>query len=523
MIYNLKKFFLVTICFILFITSSFSSPLKPSLIKATEALKPNILFILTDDQDMNLGSLDYMPNLKKLISDEGAFFENYFVNMSLCCPSRSTILRGQNIHNHGVISNSPPTGGYEKFFALGDENSTIGTWLQSAGYRTGFFGKYLNGYPLPKEKKHVPKGWNMWCSPNAGNPYSSYNYDLNINGKTERHGKKPVDYITDVISEKTNSFINQSIKSNQPFFAYVATYAPHGPSNPAPRHLKLFNDLKAPRLPNFNEEDIIDKPLRIAILDPLTKKQIDTLDEQFRNRVRSLQAVDEMIARFVKTLEERNQLDNTYIFFTSDNGFHLGEHRLLAGKLTEFEEDLRVPLIVRGPGITKQTLIKDFLTGNTDLAPTFAEIAGAQTPDFVDGRSLIPVLKESWRITRWRKAYLIEQLTDSKEETLRSSDLSGTLEPKDEMEAKKEISLLAFTGLRTMRYKYVELLSGEVELYDLSVDPYELQNIAKSADKELLKYLHESLSKLRTSSGAGLREIEESLVIPGELNNRHLL
>jgi arylsulfatase A-like enzyme len=479
---------------------------------AASAKRPNILFILTDDLDA--ASIAYMPKLQALLADQGTSFANFFVNVSLCCPSRSSILRGQYAQNTEIFGNSPPDGGFAKFHELGREDSTIATWLQAAGYRTMLAGKYLNGYPQGVEPTYIPPGWSEWYSPAKGNPYSEYNYTLNENGKLVAYKSQPEDYGTDVYARKTIDFIQRASKDSQPFFVYLATYAPHGPATPAPRHANLFPDAQAPRTPAFNEPDVSDKPQYIRDRPRLTPRALASLDQAYRKRLQSLQAVDEMIANLIDTLKTTGELDNTYIFFASDNGFHMGQHRLLQGKTAPYEEDIRVPLIVRGPGVPAgQT--REHLTGNIDLAPTFAELAGARIPDFVDGRSLVPLLSDNPPSPgNWRQAYLLQHGAPTEESSL-DTEYAGLLEPPDstddEATAKRTPrGIPAFQGLRTQDYLYVEYVTGERELYDLRQDPNELNNLSASADPALLAQLAARLKQLARCSAANCRAAEDA-------------
>jgi arylsulfatase A-like enzyme len=208
---------------------------------------------------------------------------------------------------------------------------------------------------------------------------------MNENGVQHQYGHADGDYLTDVIAGKAAAFIERSAAEGRPFFVELATYAPHSPATPAPRHAGLFAGVKAPRTPSFNEPDVSDKPLWVQSMPVLSVTEIASIDDLHRKRLRSLQAVDDMVATIVQKLEELGQLGNTYIFFTSDNGFHLGQHRLPQGKLTPYEEDILVPLLVRGPGVPAGRVL-DHITGNVDLAPTFAELAGALIPDWVRHR-----------------------------------------------------------------------------------------------------------------------------------------
>ncbi len=380
----------------------------------TNTRPPNIVFLLTDDLDAK--EIEFMPKLKTLLVDQGLTFSNYFVTDSLCCPSRSSIQRGQYVHNHQVLGNSAPEGGFSKFYAVGDQNSTVATWLKAAGYRTALMGKYLNGYPDTAGESYVPPGWDEWDSPVDNAAYSEFNYKLNENGKIISHGQQPQDYLTDVISSKAASFIKSPdpAGSAAPFFIYLASYAPHQPATPAPRHANLFPNVTAPRTASVNEADVSDKPNFIKNLPLLTTQQLGQIDDLYRKRLQSLQAVDDMIGNLYDTLKATNQLDNTYFFFSSDNGFHLGQHRMLEGKQTAYDEDIHVPLIVRGPGIAAGKT-SDAMTLEIDLAPTFARLGGAKTPDFVDGRSLISLLEGGVSPADWRKGVLIEHYSGSKE------------------------------------------------------------------------------------------------------------
>ena len=381
----------------------------------------NIVLILTDDLDLELGTLDYMPNLQLILAAQGATFENAIVPLSLCCPSRSTMLTGQYTHNHTVYTNSAPDGGYRKFFELGLEATTVATALQGAGYQTVLLGKYLNGYPLPSDPLHVPLGWTEWYSPISGNPYAGLDYTMNENGSPKHYGNLPEDYLTDVISAKADDFIVRMALAGEPFFVYLAPYNPHAPATPPVRYENLFPGVQAPRTPSFNEADVSDKPQFIRDLPLLDDSEIADLDELYRRRLQCMQAVDDLIANLVATLAAMQQLDNTYIVFTSDNGYHEGQHRLLQGKYTAYETDLRVPLIVRGPGVPPGATLSA-LASEVDLAPTFAEIASATLPLPSDGRTLLPLF--GGEPPPWRQLQFFEQypFDDSAEDARRRPD-----------------------------------------------------------------------------------------------------
>ncbi len=511
--------------FTFFIVKQGARPFQSAPLSQSE--KPNILFILTDDQD--LASLQYMPNLQKYLVNEGTSFSNYFDNYSLCCVARSSILRGQYANNTGIKSNGPPDGGFEKFYGKGEEQETVGVWLQNAGYETAFIGKYLNGYGKDDGKKrkavalsgdkpentHIPPGWNEWDVPFT---QEVYDYQMNENGKIVSYGSKPEDFKTDVLANKAVSFLENRKDRNQPFFMYLAPLAPHAPATPAPRHQGMFADLKVPRTASFNEADVSDKSLWVREQPLLSDKKIAELDQKYRNRLGSLQAEDDMIERVMQTLEKTGELDNTYIVYTTDNGFHLGQHRMDAGKQTIYEEDIHLPLIIRGPGVAKGKVV-DNIIGNIDLAPTFAELSGgAKIPITTDGRSFAGLLSGRFPApTTWRNGYLIgftlDDLTSMKKGKLKQTTTQDTDNDSGNEDGNfllgPNVGKKGYIGVRTKNYMYAEFLNGDKELYDLRTDPMELNNIAKTADSKLLASLQAMLEKLRTCAGDACRQAEE--------------
>jgi arylsulfatase A-like enzyme len=422
--------------------------------------------------------------------------DNFFISNPLCCPSRATLLRGQYAHNHGVYRNEPPFGGFAEFYELENESSTLATWLQSAGYRTVLLGKYLNRYPFPNDRSYVPVGWDEWYSAVKGSPFAGYKYTLNENGVLVNYDETGVgesQYMTDVLARKAGDFIDRASADEVPFFVYLNTYAPHVPVKPAKRHEDLFADIKVPRVGSYNELDVSDKPDALKITPLLSNEEMTKLDEENRARVQTMQAVDELIQYLVGVLRENGQLENTYIIFTSDNGYHLGQHRLRNGKGTPYEEDIHVPFIVRGPGIEPGSTLQGYIAGNLDFAPTIAEMAGVVPPDYVDGRSLMDLLISSAPpAEEWRSAYLIEfygygsELVDK-----------GVSPPVPE-----------YLGLRTKDYLYMEYNNGFIELYDMVKDPYQLENIAPAADPFLIQKLSNWLHQLAGCSGAQCRILD---------------
>jgi N-acetylglucosamine-6-sulfatase len=312
----------------LFVGLGMTASYKQSSLAQTANPQPNIIFILTDDMredDLNA----YMPQITTKLVTKGMSFENAFVSNALCCPSRATIMRGQYAHNTDVWFNNnvfdpDPNvrdGGWEGYNGNGYESENVATRLDAAGYRTAFIGKYLNGY---KDTTYVPPGWDYWFV--TWGEY--FNYNVNDNGTLKHFGTSSSDYRTDVEKRRTLAFIDASVASREPFFAYLAPKAPHLPATPAPRDRHTFDQEKAPRLASFNEADVSDKPPWIQSLRRLTSTDIANIDQRHEDRVESLQTVDDLVAAVVGKLGAEDVLSNTYIVFTSDNGWHHGEHRI---------------------------------------------------------------------------------------------------------------------------------------------------------------------------------------------------
>jgi arylsulfatase A-like enzyme len=478
--------------------------------------QPNIVLILADDLDLLLGTIDTMPHLQALMVDQGLTLSDFLVSRTLCCPSRVTILRGQYVHTHTIYGNLPPDGGFQKVISESLESETVATALQGSGYRTVLLGKYLNGYPEEDNLTYIPPGWDEWYAAAGGDPYTNFDYTLNENGQLIAYGSDAEDYMTDVLAARATNFITRTATGGQPFFMYLATYAPHSPATPAPRHEDLFPDATAPQPPSFNEADVSDKPTFLRGRLPLTTAELWQVNRAYRTKLQSMQPVDEMIADLVQTLADTGQLDNTYILFTSDNGLHLGEHRMVSGKGTAYEEDMRVPLIVRGPGVPAGTA-RPHLAGNVDLAPTFVELAGTALPFVPDGRSLVPLLGPAAPpVEAWRQAFIHEgyQFASDPDQVRLGGRWATVLEPADEDQLIQEDEVPAARfGLRTNEYKYVEYTNGEREFYDLTNDPCELQNVVNWVDPAVLDQLSDWLQALRTCSGAACR-VEEDRPAP---------
>ncbi len=460
-----------------------ATPPTPSF-PAKPVPKPNIVLVLTDDLSMNL--VQYMPHVLAL-QHAGTSFSNYTVTDSLCCPSRSSIFSGKFPHDTGVFTNTGKDGGFNVFHDRGEENATFATALQGAGYKTAMMGKYLNGYD-PKDalggsQPYVPPGWNEWDV--AGNGYPEFDYDLNHDHAVVHYGHRPTDYLTNVVSDKGSAFIGASAAAHSPFLLEIATFAPHGPYTPAPQDANAFPGLTAPRGPAFNTVPS-SAPSWLARRPPLTSKQTTRIDTAFRKRVQAVQSVDRMIASLQSALTKAGVADSTDIVFSSDNGYHMGEYRLMPGKMTAFDTDVNVPLVAAGPGIPAGRTV-GVPVQNIDLAPTFEALAGAPTPTNVDGHSLVPLL--SGGSAGWRTAALVEHHGPD------------TVPSDPDYTAKNSGNPPSYQALRTTAYTYVEYTGGAKEYEDRRTDPAQLHNTVADLPPTTLSALHTDLAAMMTCHG----------------------
>jgi N-acetylglucosamine-6-sulfatase len=420
--------------------------------------RPNFVVIVTDDQRWD--TLGSMPAVRRLLMTGGVTFRNAFVTTPSCCPSRVSLLTGQYSHRSGVLDGSVDNapGGAPAF----EDDSSLATWLDDAGYRTGLVGKYLNDYAA-MPVGYVPPGWDEWFAIAQARPQIRYyDFALNENGKIVRYGNEPADYSTSVLRGKAVPFV----EGEGPFFLYFAPIAPHPPATPA------LDDLEAPVTawdppPSFGEADLSDKPdRRTGMYDPTT---VRSTREQM---LRSLLAVDRAIAEIHEAVSDAGLLDETYFLLTSDNGFLWGEHRLM-GKVWPFEESIRVPLVIRPPG-SNPTRIVERMALNIDVPPTVADLAGVEATPPPDGISLVPLLGGAEVPTRDR--FVVEFL-----------GFAPNVPP--------------YVALRTEHFLYVEYRNGWRELYDLRADPFQLRNMLSDdgrAPPQLVTRLSGSLKTLST-------------------------
>jgi N-acetylglucosamine-6-sulfatase len=448
---------------------------------STAAAAPNVVVIETDDQ--TVADLAVMPHTRALLADQGVTFNQSVVSLSQCCPSRATLLTGRYAHNHGVLASAPPFGGADRL----DQTETLPVWLQRAGYSTALVGKYMNHYgrwnPL-----QVPPGWSEWHALLGRWTYRFYDYIFNHGGALRAYGSSVEEYQTDVITALSEDVVRRHAAAPTPFFLWTAYVAPHNgtprdlldpPGSspvPAPRHENAFVGAVLPRPLAFDEADVSDKPVAIRSRPRLTGTRLAHLQETWQQRRESLLAVDEGVARIVGALRDAGELDDTLLIFTSDNGYMNGEHRTPTGKVVPYEPSIRVPLLMRGPGVPAGTS-RDQLVWNGDLAPTILEAAGATAPWVFDGLSLWPFVRDPW--VRSPRAVLLEG------------------------PARGRWGMPRHVGVRTTSHMYVRNRTGEVELYDLRRDPDQLRNLAgRPGARRLQSRLSRRLATLRYCEGA---------------------
>ena len=454
---------------------------RPSPPSASGSKRPNIVFILTDDLAWNL--VQYMPHVLQMQKD-GVTFASYFVTNSLCCPSRSSIFTGRYPHNTGIFRNRGEDGGYKGFRDRGHEGATFAVALSSAGYRTGMLGKYLNGY---RPVDPVAPGWTSWAVA-GGAGYREFNYNLNEDGKSVHYGAEPAHYLTDVLGGVAAGIVKKS--SGTPFIIEIATFAPHAPYIAAPRDADALPGLRAPQTPAFNVAPDATTPKWLAAMPALSDGDIAKIDADFRKRAQTVLAVDKMIGDLQAAAAAIGEDKNTYFIFSSDNGYHMGEHRLMPGKMTAYDTDIRVPLIVTGPGVPADRTI-DEIAENIDLYPTFIELSGAAGAANIDGHSLVPLMKGQ-AVADWRTLALIEHRGRQRE--------AATDDP--DAPTRRSGNPPTYEAIRTRTALYVEYGDGVKEYHDLTSDPQEVRNTFASLPSKEQTVLHAAIEAAKGCQGA---------------------
>lgn len=418
---------------------------------------------MTDDQETV--SSRQMPLMQSLIAAQGVNFQNAIATTPLCGPSRASIMTGRYAHSHGVRGNEAPLGGYAVYRDSGAEADSLPVWLKAAGYRTAYLGKYTNGYGSGWASS--PPGWDDWLAFTEPQAYTNFTY--NESGKDL---KSPAgEYQTDFLATRALEYLKRTEeKDDQPFFLMVSTYAPHNVSKSAARHAGWFNSEGAPRTPAFNEADTSDKPRHIKRIASFSAATLTAIDNEYRNSLRALQAVDEMIEKIVVALAAQGELDNTAIIFLSDNGLSTGAHRF-TDKTAPYADSLEIPLFIRVPGGAKGVTLPH-IVANIDIPATIMDWARQPIPPGVEGRSLAPLLGTTpIAQSAWRNDLLVEYWDNT--------NPLITLMP-------------TYQGLRVENNVesalYVKHDTGEEEFYDGKKDPWQLDSAVAGNPVAVSKY-----------------------------------
>ena len=420
---------------------------------AQEEEPPNLLIVMSDDQPAQ-GTMSVMPETRRRIGRQGVTFSEAHATTPKCCPSRASFFTGRYAHNHGVISNSRG--------ASLDQSQTVQRLVQQRGYRTAIFGKYLNAWPVEVN----PPFFDEWAISNGGYENTFWNLDGRV--ATRRR------YSTDLVADRAVKFISRADRRDdeQPWLAWITPYAPHLPSTPAPRHLDAPLPF-FPLTPAMQETDVSDKGDFLE----KARNQEDRLVTARDDGRRSLMAVDEMVGRLMDELKDRDEVDNTLVVYTSDNGFMLGEHGGVIGKDLPYPASTRIPLLVRWPGHFRPRRTNGKLVANIDVAATLLDAAGVNRQ--TDGRSLLEPGPRSALFVESRGSYAEDRAP----------------------------RLPAFRSLRTPGYRYAEYYRHNTldlifrEYYDLRADPWELENQSEALSPERRATLSQRLKDYGSCKG----------------------
>ncbi len=440
--------------------------------RATEDARPNVLFILTDDQSRL--DAENMESLRSLVSSRGAKMSRAYATTPQCCPSRASFLTGKYTKNHGVLSNVKPYA-WDAFRDSGGDKSTVATWLNDAGYRVGYAGKYMNNYGGQQNATtttYVPPGYDAWWGWQGGRRDYGREFKINANGEIKSYNATNL-HETDYLSDRAEGFVRNSEGRKAPWFFTLATNAPHTPHEALGRHAGEHAGDTMPLPPSYQEEDVSDKPAWVETA--AERMPPEEHEGQWRNKMDDQEFIDDAIEDLTTALAETGQSDETYIIYAGDNGCANYANRVYC-KGAPYEPSIGIPMSIAGPGIEPQE--NPALVGNIDVAPTIADWADASVPADVDGRSMAPILENPG--ADWRSSLMVDFYSAHPYKGLLTSD-----------------------GKR-----YFEYETGEREYYDLDEDPWQLQNSYNTLQPEQRDQLSRRLEALRNCSGNTCREAD---------------